>query len=55
MMLDFNAVMLSDCTAALSDEEHRSALENFIQQFGDVMTHQEAIELVGRKPNSDTP
>ena len=38
MMLDFNVVMLSDCTAALSDDEHRATLETFIQQFGDVLT-----------------
>jgi len=44
MMLDFKVVMLSDCTAALSDDEHRAALETIIQQFGDVMTSDEAIE-----------
>jgi ureidoacrylate peracid hydrolase len=38
MMLDFKVVLIEDCCAALSDEEHRSALENIIQQFGDVMT-----------------
>jgi len=43
MMMDFKVVMLSDCCAALSDEEHRSALENVIQQFGDVMTAAEAV------------
>jgi ureidoacrylate peracid hydrolase len=44
MMLDFKTVMLSDCCATLSDDEHRAALETFIQQFGDVMTAEEAIE-----------
>jgi ureidoacrylate peracid hydrolase len=44
MMLDFKTVMLSDCCATLSDDEHRAALETFIQQFGDVMTGEEAIE-----------
>jgi ureidoacrylate peracid hydrolase len=38
MMMDFKVVMVSDATAALSPDEHRSALENIIQQFGDVMT-----------------
>ena len=47
MMLDFNVVMLSDCTAALSDDEHRATLETFIQQFGDVLTGVEANNLVG--------
>jgi ureidoacrylate peracid hydrolase len=44
MMLDFKVVMLSDCCAALSDEEHRATLENMIQQFGDVMTADEALQ-----------
>ncbi|HZO02321.1 MAG TPA: cysteine hydrolase [Burkholderiales bacterium] len=43
MMLDFKVVVLSDCTAALSDEEHRATLENVIQQFGDVLTAAEAL------------
>ena len=46
MMLDFFTVMLSDCTAALSDDEHRATLETFIQQFGDVVTGQQAVDLV---------
>lgn len=49
MMLDFKVVMLSDCTAALSDDEHRAALETIIQQFGDVMTSDEAVERLGRR------
>lgn len=48
MMLDFDTVMVSDCLAALSDAEHLASLETFIQQFGDVLTHEEVIELVGR-------
>ncbi len=43
MMLDFKTIMVEDCCAALSDDEHRAALENMIQQFGDVMTSQEAV------------
>lgn len=46
MMIDFKVTMLSDCCAALSDEEHRSALENIIQQFGNVMTSHEALEMM---------
>jgi ureidoacrylate peracid hydrolase len=49
MMLDFKSVMLSDCCAALSDEEHLAALETFIQQFGDVMTADEALERLATK------
>lgn len=44
MMLDFKVVMVSDCCAALSDDEHRMTLENMIQQFGDVMTADEVLE-----------
>ena len=44
MMLDFNVVMVEDCCAALSADEHRSALETVIQQFGDVMTSSEVME-----------
>lgn len=44
MMLDFKSVMLSDCCAALSDDEHLASLETFIQQFGDVMSADEALE-----------
>jgi len=47
MMLDYKVVMLSDCTAALSDDEHRATLENMIQQFGDVLTADEALALLG--------
>ena len=43
MMLDFKVVLVEDCCAALSDDEHRSALENVIQQFGDVMTANEVV------------
>lgn len=49
MMLDYKVVMLSDCTAALSDEEHLATLENMIQQFGDVMTADEALRLLGNR------
>ena len=55
MMLDFNTVMVSDCLAALSDEEHLATLETFIQQFGDVLTYGEALELVGPHANRAVP
>ena len=46
MMLDYKVVLLSDCTAALSDEEHRATLENVIQQFGDVLTADEVLKML---------
>jgi ureidoacrylate peracid hydrolase len=47
MMLDFKVVLLSDCTAALSEDEQRGTLENVIQQFGDVRTADEALATLG--------
>ncbi len=44
--MDFNVVMVSDCNAALSDEEHLATLESIIQQFGDVLTTDEVIQLL---------
>lgn len=46
MMMDFKVTLLSDCCAALSDDEHRAAMENIIQQFGNVMTSHEALEMM---------
>ncbi len=54
MMLDFKVVMVSDCLAALSDDEHRAALETIIQQFGDVMTTPEVLSVLSQISNSDT-
>ena len=55
MMLDFRVVMVSDCLAALSDDEHRASLETFIQQFGDVMSASEALAVLRQRTNqSDT-
>lgn len=48
MMLDFQVVMVRDCCAALSDEEHLATLETVIQQFGDVMTVDEVLAAMRR-------
>lgn len=47
MMLDFKVVMVEDCCAALSDDEHQAALESLLQQFGDVMTGAEVLRRMG--------
>ena len=47
MMLDYGVVMIADCLAALSDEEHRASLETMIQQFADVMTSAEILDRIG--------
>ena len=52
MMLDFRVVMVADCLAALSDDEHRAALETFIQQFGDVMTADEVLAVLNARANT---
>jgi ureidoacrylate peracid hydrolase len=51
MQLDYRTVMVSDGCAALSEGEHRAALENVIQQFGDVMTVDEVLAVLRNKPN----
>ena len=53
MMLDFRVVMVSDCLAALSDEEHQASLETFIQQFGDVMKSDEVLAVLRRRNNPE--
>jgi ureidoacrylate peracid hydrolase len=46
MMLDFKIVMVEDCCAALSDDEHQGALESIIQQFGDVRTSTQILDIL---------
>jgi ureidoacrylate peracid hydrolase len=46
MMLDFRVVMVADCCAALSEEEHVVSLENVIQQFGDVRRSDQVLALL---------
>ena len=55
MMLDFKVVLVEDCCAALSDDEHRAALENVIQQFGDVMTAEEVLARLRHRDNKTDP
>jgi ureidoacrylate peracid hydrolase len=43
MMLDYKVIMLSDGSAALTEEEHAGALNTFMLFFGDVMSTDEAI------------
>jgi len=44
--LDFNVILVSDCTSALSDREHLAALETLIQQFGDVLDSMQVLQLI---------
>ena len=46
MMLDYRAVMISDCCAARFPEDHSAGLTTFFQSFGDVYTADEAVEVL---------
>jgi len=46
MMLDYRAVMLSDCCAARFPEDHSAGLTTFFQSFGDVYTADEAVKVL---------
>ena len=44
MMLDFRVVVLSDATAALTDEEHQASLNVLIQEFADILVTDDVVE-----------
>ncbi len=46
MMLDYRAVMVSDCNAARFPEDHSAGLTTFFQSFGDVYTADEVVEVL---------
>lgn len=46
MMLDYRAVMVSDCNAARFPEDHSAGLTTFFQSFGDVYTTDEVIAVL---------
>lgn len=48
MLFDYRVVMLSDGNAALTDQEHATALNTFMTFFGDVMTTGEAAGRIAR-------
>jgi ureidoacrylate peracid hydrolase len=50
MMLDYRVAMLSDANAAETDEEHATTLNNFQVFFGDVMSTDDAIARLVRRP-----
>jgi len=49
MMLNFKTIMVTDGNAAVTDEDHNSALSNFYLTFGDIMSTDMLISLL--KPN----
>ena len=44
--MDYNVVMISDCCAALSAQEHLATLNSIIQQFGDILTADEVLQCL---------
>lgn len=44
--MDFKVIMVDDCNSALSDREHLASLETLIQQFADVRTGEEVLEIM---------
>jgi len=49
MMLDFKVIVVSDATAASTEEEHRCSLSTLIQSFADVMSTDEVIKLLRKE------
>lgn len=43
MMLGYRTVMIADCNAAATQENHQACLQNFLATFGDVQTTDQAI------------
>lgn len=43
MMLGYRTVMVADCNAAVTQENHQMSLQNFLVTFGDVQTTEQAI------------
>jgi ureidoacrylate peracid hydrolase len=54
MMNNFKTVMIEDGNAAVTDEDHNSALCNFYLTFGDVMTTDFAIGCLERNAGTRT-
>ncbi len=48
MMLNFKVVMVADCLATHTDEEHNATLSNFYGQFGDVQTTDEVFASLAK-------
>ena len=46
MMLDYRAVMISDCNAARFPEDHSAGLTTFFQSFGDVYSSEEIMPVL---------
>ena len=48
MMLNYNAIMVTDANAADTDDDHNNALTAFYTTFGDIMPTDMIVELLGQ-------
>jgi nicotinamidase-related amidase len=51
MMLGYRTVMVADCNAAVTQENHQSALAGFLAIFGDVQTTDQTITNLAKSSN----
>jgi ureidoacrylate peracid hydrolase len=49
MMLNYNAIMVTDANAADTDDDHNNALTAFYTTFGDIMPTDMIVDLLGRE------
>jgi len=54
MMLNYKVIMVTDGNAAVTDEEHNSALSNFYLTFGDIMSTDELIGCLNKSAGAAT-
>ena len=54
MMLDYRAVMVSDCCAARFPEDHCAGLTTFFQSFGDVYSADEVVQVLHKGKELNT-
>ncbi len=55
MMLDFRVAVLSDATAALTDEEHQASLNVLIQEFADILVVDDVLDELRSNAGEDNP
>jgi ureidoacrylate peracid hydrolase len=51
MMLNFRTVMVTDANAALTDEDHNNSLCAFYLSFGDIMSTERLVAILGTASN----
>jgi ureidoacrylate peracid hydrolase len=46
MMLNYNAIMVTDANAADTDDDHNNALTAFYSTFGDILSTDMVVDLL---------